>query len=614
MNTAKESFSREGLVSYPERPGEELDRYIDILRSPSETPLTHEQKEEVYVFEDHLMDGHYTAPDGSRLEVAHTDKALSKLNESTKYSDNKWEITLDYFLTEKGQADLFDLGIMADRAPDLEWVAYQIRQKALDFPKGALEDLYKKSEKYMQNAVAEALAKGHAIADPARIVVFDDATRLLERAKGYFGYRDFLSRVRTALRDAQNDGQDSPALQAEIMLANRYKRKINVGVAGLEPDLVHFWNQIECLPSPRRQIAKEAVTMIWPLIERLDLKEGSATMGRLAVRLDRLREGTAMRDSRFSSVSLSLEQLFEAEARQAEADPDSARPEFTEEQIGQLDEITFDARQMQRFAKGFISRIGKLSSHPESEYRRDQQWPPDGKWQVPIRDDINSMGFNDTEGALVIPADFEREFTRINPPIGVASGTAHEITHGFQASNTRFKSTRLRFGRELKGNGVATLREAGAILSERTVQKRLFGRDRSDNPHYMNALKVIEQGGGEIDAIRAFYESYKQANPGESDKKAYKVAFTRVKRLARLYGGYNSQPLNYAETALLSAAIEKLDPKTRDIILSEGGLGIQDMAQLHRFGLLEAKPEVFPVDEFIAYTTEAVREMLEKQG
>jgi hypothetical protein len=145
------------------------------------------------------------------------------------------------------------------------------------------------------------------------------------------------------------------------------------------------------------------------------------------------------------------------------------------------------------------------------------------------------------------------------------------------------------------------------------VQDELFGADRPDNPHYMRAMKVIEAGGGEKAAVKAFYESYQAANPEEPAASCIKIAESRVMRLCRRYGGYNSQPLNYAQTAAFVAAADGMSEQQRAQIFAEGAFDLPDMLKLHQYGLLSNAAEQFPVQKFCDIVERKLRKILEEQ-
>jgi len=155
------------------------------------------------------------------------------------------------------------------------------------------------------------------------------------------------------------------------------------------------------------------------------------------------------------------------------------------------------------------------------------------------------------------------------------------------------------------------LREAGTLDTERQVQQRLFGRARPTNPHHLQAIKVLESGGTETDAVRAFFNSYLESNPSASRQTAAQAAVRGVKRTARRQGGFDSQPLDYAESTLIFKSVQRLDERVKNIIFAEGSLSLEDLSELYRFGLLDTQTaEDFPLDKMLDLTAGYIRKIL----
>lgn len=600
----------EGL--YQPRAGEYVGQYIDILHSPPDRGLTPQQKLEFIQFENGLMDGvaHKPSLDEPGHRMQETELPLNELEDQTSYSQDRAELSIDYFLTETGQRELVELGLITEPILDKAQLAKVMRSKALNIPKESLKRLQEHSEEYVDNLTIAAIAEGKDIESPERIIVFSDGTKLVKRAKGMWAYKDFLKQVNREL-NLENDETDN-LLAAKKSIVKMYRKKVNNFLASLEPDLLDFWRQLEAMDNEKhRAILQETVSLIWPPVERVDTNPESLPIKRFIVRLDRIRNGVSLDErSKYTAINQELEKFLQTEKLSSGAE--TPPPIFSPEEIAALDKIIFDAGQMQEFCKFLLESIGKLSAEPDETYDPDRPArAKDGKWQVPIRTDIKSMGADDPPGALSIPSRFNRSITKNTPPVGVVPGAFHEIEHIYQNDNYRNNKRGLKLGKVMKGKGFTVLREAGAKEVERQVQKILFGRKRPENVHHLRAIKVLENGGSEIEAVKAFFDNYLKVNPDASRQTAASAAVRGVKRTARRKGGFDSQALDYAESTLIFLSAQGLDEETRNVIFGEGAFSLDDLSQLHRYGLLDnSTAEHFPLDKLIILAVEYLRRVL----
>ncbi len=610
---------------YPHRSSEYIDFYADILDNPPEYPLSPEQKQEVLEFESDLMDGVFRDSDNEIHRTRHTHQSLAELIDNTKYDQkDRWELTLDYFLTNGGKAHLEELGIELPEGHDLDSLAYFFRAGAIDISarlnepkKKKLKELQIKSEEWAEEKIAKAISESGSIDIPRRITVFSDATSLITRASGLFAYRELYSAAAKEIKELAQDDPDNLELLAKEAVLKIYRKAVNGFLAELEPDLLYLWQQVDCMDMPRREILQETLSIMWPAVGIMEhthpMSDGTGIIKRFGLRLDRLLNGASVRYDEhgeiisYTAVSEALDKLFEAESHAA--GQEKPKPAFSEEEIAKLDGIKLNAQQMQEFCKDILSSLGKLSSEPEETYHQGRpKRAADEKWQVVIREDKTELSIEKVAGVFIIPGNFNRSLTNLNPPAGVVPTAGHEGTHIYQNDNIWFNELGLRIGSKVKGKGNSVLSEAGALYIEKVIQLRLFGRQRGDNPHYMRALKVLEKGGNEIDGIWEFYISSMRANPKASKESTARTAVSRVKRLIRRGGGFNSQPLEYAESALIAEKVGRMSERARNIILMSGAYGLEDMAELHKFGLLDADPEPFPIEQFTGIVEQKLRQ------
>ncbi len=589
---------------YLPRSGEFIDSYVALLSAEPSSPLSPEQQEEVLNFERDLMSGVYKAHNGGLVEAMLPDgKTIAEVHDEYRYSEQRHELTVDYFMTAEGLEDLRQAGEEASEELNASGMARLLRKTAAFADNDTIKTWAIKSEAYATQRITDAIINSEAIEDPSRIVVLTDVTNLVLRARGFFEYRNFLTSV---WRDIKQTGTTNEN-RAKQMFVELYQKRVNEEIAEIYPDLLYLWQQASSLQDTQRALIHEALVQVHAPLgtfgPRYERGEGSTFI----VRLDRLRNGASLGEDGFSSVSDSLKQVFERPAT-VEIEQD---PVFTPDEVASLDEIYFDAPAMQQFCKEVLHELGKLSSVPEDNFHPDRPVrAADDKWQVVIEEKTSAMGADDPPGVLTIPKKFKRSLTKVNPPVGVVPGAAHEISHIYQHDNIRFLPGLPELAKKLRGKRNTVMTEAGSIMAERQLQARLFGRYRGDNPHYMRAIDTIESGGGEIGAIRAFYESYLSYNPNDSKKSAAEMAVSRVKRLIRRKGGFDSQALNYAETALVAQAAESLTPEQNAVLFSIGAFDVEDLTRLHEFGLLPTQTESFDLDRYVDIVVPKLRHLL----
>ena len=608
---------------YIPRIGENMDFVVDALQREPERPLNDSEKEALFAFENDLLSGVYRASSGD-LEVAYLPdgKSILEVTDSYDSSANRHELSLDYFLTDSGKEALRSVGVIVDEDCSTEKIAHFMRRYAFDIGAEELKQLSVRSEENVASQLIEAVSEDRPIEDPTRIVVYSDTANLFMRADGFFTYRRFLTRIQK-LEDEHDDKLSNLAF-ARSAVIEMYKKRASAEIATLYPELLHVWGQAEEMDEVFRAITHQTLQKINPPISRLGPR--FVANGRpIAVMLDRLRNGSSGQEyggdtyrsyGPRSAVSEAVAALFDQQADRFEVLPGS-EPEFTPEEIDQLDLVKFDADQMQQFCKSILGALGKLSTEPESTFTPDRrQHAQDGLWQVVVRRDkaTSAMGAEEPEGILEIPAKFKRGMTKATAPVGVIPGAAHEITHIYQNDNARSAGGSLALASKLKGKRSLVMMESGAKLTERIIQARLFGRELPDSPHYTRAIQAIEVGAGEVEAIKTFYDSYRQQNPNSDPKDAASVAVSRVKRLIRRKGGFDSQALNYAETSVISSAAMKLPESVRNVLFSQAAFDTDDYVTLHNFDLLPQAVQPFPIEQYIKLVTPMLRAMLTERS
>lgn len=593
------------------RSAENMDMIAAELLAPPRNPLEEEERVELFRFEDELLNGVYQSPAGG-LELALLPEGtdILEINEKYGYADNRHELSLDFFVTDEGREALQTASIALETDATTSDVAHILRKHAFDIGGDTLKKWAKASEEFVAQKIVDAITADQNMPDPERIVVYSDLSKILQRADGFFSFRRFLNRI-IPQEETQNSGDNLSLARGAVI--SMYKKRIGAEIATLYPELLHIWGQAEEMTPELRGVIHNAMQQINPPLSRMGPRFVEKQRP-IVIMLDHLRNGSSEApDGRTrTAVSQAVEDLFDQEAATAES-LEKITPEFTPDEIKKLDSVKFDAEHMQAFCKDILSQMGKLSSEPEDSYYSGRtHHAADGLWQVVVMRDkaTSAMGAEEPEGILEIPEKFNRGLTKATAPVGVIPGAAHEITHIFQHDNARNAPGTLALARNMRGKRSVVMAEAGAKLTESILQRRLFGRALPDSPHYARAIQAIEGGAGEVEAIKTFYESYRQQNPDASSSSAASTAVSRVKRLIRRRGGFDSQALDYAETAIIANAAHKLPQEVQNVLFSQAAFDPSDYATLHRFGILPQAVEPFPIEQYLGIVVPKLRDML----
>jgi hypothetical protein len=599
---------------YEPRSGERIEDFVAVLNSEPEHPLSERDKQRAREWNDALAIGHCEV-DGEVLTISgHPDRepeyaSLGEALKANSYLSKRHEVNLDYFQLHFSAKDARRILTTAGITPhEGVLTKAQLREAFLEHALNSDTQLVKKladqSKKSEDLRMAHELAGGKVPTPPERIRVFSDGTALMEKLRVLNYYKEYYGRVSKALK-ASND--TSELHTAKQMYVDLYSKTVNAQLAETYPDVLAFWYQAKHMSEPKRSILTDAIEESVPMVKHLRADFLRHRARQLFVRLDRLRNG-ASREHHGPYVSISPE-LVEYLEHQHDIAEEPLKARLSSTEIARFDTEKFDADEMKQLAEYVLTDLNLLSSETEYVPKDKNTRAADGKWQVQIREDIDAMGAEDPPGVFEIPANFNRTLTKGTAPVGVIPGLVHEFTHIIQHENKR-KQGGQGIGSAIKGKNQTVYFEAGGIRNEDRVQKDLFGRNRTQAPHYMRAMMVLEAGGTEGEALKAFYDSYRADNPHETELAAGKAAVSRVMRLARLRGGYNSQPLNYAETGLIIHKTEHLKEHVKGLLFDYGAFNIGDLARLHEYDLLPQRIQHFPYEKVVDASLRFIRQKL----
>lgn len=570
---------------YEPRSGEGVEHYAAVLDAAPEFELDEVQKAELADWNAALTTGHVTIGEetyGVEAEGGFESYATGK-------SYTSYELNLDYFDSPAGKELLRSKNIHLPHDADKQDL---LAQAFLGMPKETAKDIQLASKQAEDERMAQQLVAGETPTPPTRMTVFTNTGPLFENLQGLKAYKQFFRELREPVAV---DEQDPVMLDAKRTYLDLYQKVINAKLATLYPDILAFWYQAKHFDEPQRSVTVGAVEHAWPLVSHLRedfLKQRARS---LFVRLDHVRNGASKDHAgAYVSISAELQDYLTNPPKKAEQEHPTV---FTPEETAVMDKVVFDADDMKDMAEHLFRELDMLSEDTTYPDKTRPHRAHDGKWQVVVRDDITAMGVEDPPGVFEIPAKFKRSLTKASAPVGALPGLAHEFTHVVQYDNLRSQPNE-GIGGIIKGKNQTVYAEAGSIRVEEWLQDTWFGRQRETAPHYTRAMQALQSGEGEGEALQAFYDSYSRANPNETPKACADVAVSRVMRLARRRGGYNSQPLNYAETALLIDKTEELSDHVKGLLFEYANFSIDDLAKLHRFGLLPKHVNHFPYQKF----------------
>jgi hypothetical protein len=290
-------------------------------------------------------------------------------------------------------------------------------------------------------------------------------------------------------------------------------------------------------------------------------------------RLDFLRNGMTLDDQGKPSVVNPLtlqppEEVFES------------RPAvFSPEQRRVLKSTELPPEVIKDIFTRILDKANMLSSEDPSTWKPGRGKPAeDGLFQVVTNVGKDTFAVN-AETAVFKSSAQPRSLYDI-----LTVGGFHELEHVSQALADRELESSLSIA-ATQGKRVSMLREAGANIAQRAAEISYFGSAKPFATSYATALEALERGTGMAGAITAFYDEKRATDDDITPSKAADMAADRVVRLVR-QGGLSSQPMVYAEEAILNAQLAGASTDIKKRATAITGLDLVDQARLHKYGLL----------------------------
>lgn len=584
------------LTPYSERNGVGAAADIESLFSDPENPLPEDELTVAYSFGTGLFRGqldNIKCESTMDLEQLRQRKAIESIQ--TFY--------LGYFATEDGKKDLaklnlrkFNIDVIAAALNNIDLV-----KKLVD--ETARKEIATRSLKWYKAKLEGQLANNPDddlnFIDEPQVDVNYEPDKLLEKVGSLQAYRKFFREVRRQLKD----DQPSDLWSAKNLLLDIHISRVTNQLADLYPSVLSLAQQLANSKSNKKTVIwRKQLDASMPFIKRAVLRKRNkrfadldAYQDVLAIRLDFLKHGAAWQDDReLSPISNELEQLV-AELAEDSPETDAPVPRIEVKTLEKLDETRWDASQTKEFIETILKDWDLLSEHTSTWDKVEARdgFAEDNKWQVTISPDRSSFLVSGAKRVVWVPEDFDRTLTQM-AQAGVLPVVAHELEHVFQEEYNYKIATTMPIAKTVSKR-IFTQQEAGAVLEEGKMQA-IFGRIRPVNTHYFMALKAKLNGDNKLSVMRAYYNSRTQGSQLD-EKEAKKNRKTAVNTSLRLYrhGGFNSQPLDYAEQELLSSELRKLPGVQAETVLTTATcFSLQDLARLHKFGLLNI-PQAVPI-------------------
>ena len=564
---------------YLERSGTEADELIEILQGAPECPLDDDQKKAVYSYEANLAD---TEIAGDSIEKI-IKKAVGEDIQAPLFFSNA-------FLEGKIDLQGYNAPEFQSALDVYRWFTQEIQSGSI-LPDDARE-LAKQSLHIYKQTAANVLING----EPISPEVTDSMSLVLEPEK----VLAYAAQVQATRDHLHEEMKEYPKQARGVEGGTRavlevYLARINEILAQYIPRVDYVIAQGILVQDAA--LLNEAVEVLPQNIRDAILNH--RTHDQFLKRLDYLRNGIAVDTS--GNASAIDERTLEGAADSGEVVENP--PVYSELERKILQETTVEPARMQETIANILRKVGLLSSEPAST------WSPtrthrahDNRFQVVINPGQATFAVDGTSGAYKVASEPRSVYDLL------MVGTHHELTHINQTQADAALSKTLRIA-GAKGKRVSMIREAGANIHQREAEQRYFGTKRPYASSYAHALQALEQGGNMSQAIQAYFHEKRRIDPRQNERSAALEASDRVVRLVR-QGGFNSQPMVYAEEALLAEETKNLGSteKTRATLFTS--LDLVDQVKLHRYDLLPALPD--ESIDWSPYIDEALKPLIDE--
>ncbi len=557
---------------------------IERLRSAPERDLTPEQRRDVANLSEQLLNSNFDA----LLPDEHHEAVMPLVDVAMIDTNTRRPVFVPrYLMKEQGRS-------AAEELVGLELPQFKTEEEATIYLKhhdytehpsvSGFSKLAKRSELSVRDELAGQLLEGEVPIAPNRVEVITDPDAYLTKASELKKYKKELRAVRQALKSSAEYGDD--VSDAMMLVTDIHMARVNEMLAELYPGLgtLRFQAEVGAFGDDSEAFVA-AIDAISPVIPN-----NGGISNSLTNRLDRLRNGADTTRDEHSQISEATEQL--ANSLTPNPEQSASDKEFSDEEIEALKQEKFTEQDIAEGMRVVLKEWGLLSDQADYDPDRDG-WAADGKWQVVISEEFDNHKVVVEKGIVAVPTGQNRTMHQM-APAGVVPLIDHELEHLLQREAARQDETGLAISKtSVRGPRASVIYEAGGKAREDASQADLFGQSQNPKPHYMRALQALLENGTEGDAMVAYFQSALEQNPNGDPKKLAMTATNTTMRLTR-FGGINSQPLAYIESASVVAEMQDMSPADRRrTMISFGSYSLPDLVRLHEFGLATQVDESF---------------------
>ena len=484
----------------------------------------------------------------------------------------------EFYLTPGGKEHASNLGLTGlSEAQNID----KVKQQLLNLNGTSFKDeVTDPSRSFAEETLRQSILGGDEIADIPQITLVKNPGKLAYKLRNLLAYKDYLRCVKQQVN--QESGRHlGHEQEAKLELLKLYQKMVNGHLAELYVDTVSFLKSAENRTIPRQ--LHEDLHEYGGRLEKLYRYAQEHQLQEIARRLDALKHGRHYSsEGGFSPLIPGLERSIGR--RPSIESPAKNGGLFTDQEIEKLSAQEMTAVDLQELFSKVLGEWDLLSSQSPEAYDEDREGrAEDDKWQVVIKY-VPALSVNGTKGVINVPRGLKRKVVKPEAPYGAVPVAGHELEHVIQSENAR-RSQGLHFGRDIRGRGFVSLREAGAIRRERQVLSKIFGISRGSSKAYLKAVEALHRGATLSGVARALYETLLNENPNADHQE---LATWAANRTLRLFsgGGYNTRVLDYVEQVAIGEAVGRLPDEKQRFIFSEAGMNLGDAATLHSFGLL----------------------------
>jgi hypothetical protein len=592
---------------------------LDDHLEKKDSLLNEEQVLEVKAFEQSLYDlsldqDKFPAANVYKAEKDNSTEKLKSLEDIWNLSVNSSGFGINYFTTQDGkEAFRIATGVTINKDASHEEVASLIAGlNTAEIDSKVLDTLSGTSIGFEEDKITKAFIdngyKGSGVPAPEITVLFKNPEVIEQKAQGY---RQLKAYIVSAIRDLKDNPETSSAIDAQIAVAELYRRRINHFLLNTYAEAYKLLAQNR---KSGNNIYEDSLDNLEQILPAFNQEFGDDTIARFMQRIDRMQQGASLdADEKFTFLSP------EAKALAAEAGTnieDTATPidrgKYTPIDPEILNSTEINGDTFGDWIKEIMTSYELLST--SEEWSSEREGPAeDGKWQVIVNDKFKALSVIDKQRILKVPKG------KVYTVIEALSLISHEVVHAIQHQNKRAISD-MAILQRIGLDNPSEQTESGGKWQEKVARETLTGEVDTDIPgtSYLKALEVRALGGSYGDSLEAFFEDFKRRNP---DMNLDRVALQSVNRTRRIFRGggleyaqntnyvTDSQPLNYLEQNLI---YENLSEKQRNMLYL-GGIAIKNFNRLAEFGLVDKTEIKIPSQKPIDILFPTVRELIDKK-